>query len=128
MATKEQRTARRETRIQVIFRSNEANEVGSPNIRTLQPSGGLTEIIRESTYWDDLAKYLPKVGDRIEEFYQGKYRLSNWVIADVHVFSSETTQEKIVTCYCDYIPVEAEWQEVKRGKPVSEMLAAVEAK
>ena len=110
-----------------IFKANESSAPGWKE-RKLMPNGGLTKILREAHHSRSDDQYLPKVGDRVEEFRKGQHRPSNWVVKSVKRFTSPDTEEKIVVCYCDYMPVEAEWQEVKRGKPVSEMLQAVEAK
>lgn len=91
--------------------------------RMLIPSGGLTEILREA--WNYSGK-MPQAGDRVTEFHNGHYRQGDWVVTSVNHFSSPDIEEQIVVCYCEYSPIESPWMEAKRGKPVDEMLKAVE--
>jgi hypothetical protein len=32
---------------------------------------------------------------------------------------------RVVICFCEYSPIEAEWLKMKRGKPADEMLKAI---
>lgn len=108
----------------IIFKANDSSSTGWEE-RRLMPNGGLTDIIREAHHTRTNERFLPTVGARVEEFHKGKHRPSNWVIVDIKHFTSPDSDEKIVVCYCDYVPIEAEWQTVNRGKPVSEMLEAL---
>ena len=119
----EQVRARREKRIWVIYKADSGNAQGWEE-RLLMPSGHLTSILREASHYSG-GKNLPKTGDQVVEFSSGQWRKSDWVISEVKHFSSDETEEKIVVCYCEYQPIQSEWHEVKRGKPVSEMLAAL---
>jgi hypothetical protein len=50
----------------------------------------------------------------------------DWVVAEVQQFNSPDTDMKIVICVCRYQPIEAQWQELRRGAPISaESLAGV---
>ncbi|TAG05202.1 MAG: hypothetical protein EAZ45_06315, partial [Oscillatoriales cyanobacterium] len=53
-------------------------------------------------------------------------RDSNWIVKSIHKFSSSDTNLEIMVCYCAYEPVESKWVELKRGKPVNEILQPVE--
>jgi hypothetical protein len=96
--------------------------------RKLMPSGGLTNLLTEC--WDYSGSHIPQVGDRIRDYANladpgngvthGKD--GDWVVTKIQQFSSFDTADRIVVCYCSYQPIEADWQPLKRGLPVDEML------
>jgi hypothetical protein len=45
-------------------------------------------------------------------------RDGDWVVVRVCQFASFDTDERIVVCYCQYEPINAQWQELRRGAPV----------
>lgn len=98
--------------------------------RKLMPSGSLTDILAEEWDWSGV---MPQIGDRIREYANlsdpgngithGKD--GNWVVVEVDTFNSPTSPLKIVVCTCQFQPVESEWQEIPRGKPITdEMLTS----
>ncbi|MCC3408208.1 MAG: hypothetical protein JGK17_21990 [Microcoleus sp. PH2017_10_PVI_O_A] len=99
--------------------------------RKLMPSGGLTEMLTEE--WDFSGK-LPQIGDRVREYTNlqdpdngithGKD--GDWIVTRINHFSSKETNQEIAVCYCAYQPIEANWVELKRGRPVNEILQAAE--
>lgn len=96
--------------------------------RKLLPAGGLTNILWET--WDYSGR-MPQPGERIREYANladpgngvthGKE--GDWIVSRVHQFSSPDTQEKIIVCYCQFSPIDAGWEELKRGTPIDELLA-----
>lgn len=101
--------------------------------RLLMPRRSLTDILWEH---QTSSHKLPQIGDRVQQFANlsepgngaTHSKPDDWVVSEVHEFSSPTTPTKIVVCYCQYQPINAEWREMKRGRPVDEMLPAVETK
>ena len=95
------------------------------------PRNSLTDILWEHRTSIDKT---PKVGDRVQRFENladpgngvTHVKTDDWVVAEVHEFASPTVDLRVVVCFCEYSPVEAEWREVKRGNPVHEMLEVVE--
>jgi len=100
--------------------------------RKLLPVGGLTDIL--ATEWDFSGK-LPQIGDRVREYANLEDpgngithgRDGNWIVKSIHQFSSSDTNLCIAVCYCAYEPVESKWVELKRGKPVNEILQPAES-
>lgn len=96
--------------------------------RKLSPRGSLTNILWENWSHND---NLPQVGDRIRDYENltdpgngvtdGKD--GDWVVTRMHHFSSFDTDERIVVCYCQFQPANADWERLKRGTPVNEMLS-----
>lgn len=99
--------------------------------RKLMPSGGLTEMLTEE--WDCSGK-LPQIGDRVREYVNledpdngithGKD--GDWIVTRINHFSSQETNQEIAVCYCAYQPIESNWVELKRGRPVNEILQPAE--
>lgn len=100
--------------------------------RQLMPRGSFTDILWEN--WS-YSGQLPKIGDRVREYENltshgngvthGKD--GDWVVTRVLPFSSPETEQKVVICYCHYQPIEAQWEALKRGLPVDEMLSPLPA-
>lgn len=98
--------------------------------RKLMPSEALTSILAEE--WDSSGK-LPQVGDRLRNYANladpgngithGK--AADWIVTKVQHFASRDSETQIVICLCDYQPISAEWEPLKRGQPVTEMLGPV---
>jgi len=99
--------------------------------RKLMPSGGLTEMLTEE--WDFSGK-LPQIGDRVREYTNLQDpdngithgRDGDWIVTRIHQFSSHETNQQIAVCYCAYQPIEVKWVELKRGRPVNEILQVAE--
>ena len=94
--------------------------------RMLMPAEALTDILHEE--WDSSGR-LPEIGNRVFEDRQDEdgtlfCREGDWVVSKIHQFSSFDTDARIVVCYCTYAPITPKWEEVERGTPVSEMIAA----
>lgn len=95
--------------------------------RKLMPSGGLTDILTEE--WDSSGR-LPQIGDRLREYANPQDpengithgRDGDWVVKSIDQFSSNNSNQQIVVCYCAYQPVESNWVELQRGKPINEIL------
>jgi hypothetical protein len=110
----------------IVFKSKEMSAEGWEQ-RLLMPSHSCTDLLAEQ--WDYSGK-LPQVGDRVREYANlsdpdngvTHGRDGDWVISGVQQFSSFDTDARIVVCHCEYQPIEANWQKIKRGIAVSEML------
>lgn len=95
--------------------------------RRLMPSNTGTDILWEN--WDFSDK-LPQPGDRIREYGNPleasngitHSKQGNWVVTRIEHFSSFDSNDRIVICYCQYQPVEADWQPLRRGRSVPELL------
>jgi len=102
----------------IIYKSDDPDGAGWED-RQLLPSGSLTSILSE-------------VGDRFREYANVKDpgngvthgRDGNWIVVRVCQFASFDTDERIVVCYCQYEPIDAQWQELRRGASVDEILEA----
>lgn len=112
----------------IVFKADAMDAPGWET-RLLMPSDSLTDILSEE--WDAAPQpRIPKVGDRVREYTNlaepgdgvSHGREGDWVITRVHHFSSFDTDQKIVVCYCNYQPIPVEWQELRRGAPVSDMM------
>lgn len=109
----------------IVFKAESLSAHGWEE-RKLLPSGGLTDIL--ATEWDFSGK-LPQVGVRVREYANLKDpdngithgRDGDWVVTHVYQFSSRDTNLRVVICSCAYQPIEANWVELQRGKPVNEI-------
>lgn len=114
----------------IVYKADSRNAHDWEN-RMLLPSRGLTDILAEE--WDWSGK-LPKVGDRIRDYTNLEDpgngithgRDGDWIVNEVQKFSSFDTAGRIVLCICSYSPINAEWERLERGAPVSEMLATLQ--
>ncbi len=116
----------------IIYKTESGNSLGWEN-RKLMPSGGLTDILAEEWDWSGA---MPQVGERVREYANlsdpgngithGKD--GNWVVTGVDSFNSPTSPLKIVVCTCQFQPIGSEWQEIRRGKPISDEMLASSAK
>jgi len=110
----------------IVFKANGMSAHGWEE-RMLMPSSGLTDILAEE--WDSSGK-LPVVGERFREYTNledpgngiAEGRDGDWVVAHIHQFSSPDTDQRIVVCYCDYLPLIPKWEKLQRGSPVDQML------
>ena len=110
----------------IVYKANSRSAEGWEN-RKLMPGGSLTNILSEE--WDWSGKPLPQVGDRFSVFTNladpgngathGKD--ADWVVTRISKFSGD--DGLVVICWCDYAPVDAEWQKLQRGTPVNALLA-----
>ena len=114
----------------IIYKADSASAPGWEE-RHLAPDGGLTSILSESWDWSGR---IPNAGDRVREYANladpgngvthGKD--GDWVVSEVQQFTSSDTGIKIVVCVCSYQPIDPEWQELRRGAPITdESLAGV---
>jgi len=114
----------------IIYKADSSSAPGWED-RHLTPNGGLTAILAEEWNWSG---QLPQVGDRARDYANladpgngvthGKD--GDWVVSEVQQFNSPDTDMKIVVCLCSYQPIEAQWQELRRGAPITaESLAGV---
>lgn len=97
--------------------------------RQLLPSGNLTSILSEEWHYSGTPE-IPKAGDRIREYANlkepgNKVTMGSdgdWEVVRVCQFASFDTDERIVVCYCQYQPIDTQWEELRRGTPVDEIL------
>lgn len=96
--------------------------------RKLMPDGRLTSLLWETI---DYSGRLPASGDRIRNYQQDSAsglvthgKDGDWVVSRIEHFSSSETKDRIIVCYCQYQPVAAHWQPLKRGLPITEALEA----
>ena len=116
----------------IVFKTDDMSTPGWES-RKLMPSGGLTDLLAEN--WDNSGK-LPQVGDRVREYTNLEDpdngvthgRDGDWVVSKVQHFSSFDTDARIVVCYCSYEPASAEWEPLRRGLPVEEMMSSPTAR
>jgi len=114
----------------IVYKTESASDPGWEE-RKLMPGGGLTSILWENWNWS--GNDLPEIGARVRDYANledpdngvthGKD--GDWVVTRIEHFSSFDTDTRIVVCYCQYQPIRAEWQALKRGEPVDEMLSPV---
>ncbi|NET37670.1 MAG: hypothetical protein F6K19_37575 [Cyanothece sp. SIO1E1] len=112
----------------IIYKTKTGNAPGWKE-RMLMPSQGLTDILSEEWNWSG---HIPKVGDRLREYENLQDpgngvthgRDGDWVVSEIRQFTSPDTEDRIVVCYCEYQPIPENWEELHRGAPVDEMLAA----
>jgi len=114
----------------IVFKTESLSAHGWEE-RKLLPSGGLTDVL--ATEWDFSGK-LPQIGDRVREYANlqdpdngithGKD--GDWIVTRINQFSSQETNQEIAVCYCAYQPIESNWVELKRGRPVNEILQPAE--
>lgn len=109
----------------ILFKA-ETSDAEGWEARQLLPAGSLTDILWENL---DYSGKLPQVGDRVRQYRQDAETGSvthgkegDWVVSYIHQFSSFDTDQRVVVCYCQYQPVGFEWQPIRRGQPVNEML------
>lgn len=99
--------------------------------RKLHPSGSLTTILSEE-YDYSASPRLPQVGDRVQEFENlsdpgngvSHGREGDWVVNKVVHLTGDSPDLSVVVCDCSYQPIAAQWEELRRGAPVAEMLQA----
>lgn len=114
------------TKTLIIYKANDLSAQGWEE-RKLLPGGNLTDTLAEEI---DFSGRLPKLGDRVRDYTEldnptGETvhgREGDWVVSRIEHFSSFDTDTRILLCYCEYQPINANWQPLKRGKPVHEML------
>jgi hypothetical protein len=119
------------TKTLIIYKTNDLSTQGWEE-RKLMPSGNLTDTLAEEI---DFSGRLPKLGDRVREYTEldnpgGETvhgRDGDWLVSRIEHFSSFDTDTRIVLCYCQYQPIEADWKPLKRGKPMHEMLGPMPA-
>jgi len=112
----------------IIYKSNDPDDFGWEE-RQLLPSESLTSILSEEWHYSTTPE-IPKVGDRVREYANIKApgngvthgRDGDWLVARVCQFASFDTEERIVVCYCQYQPIDARWEELRRGTAVDEIL------
>lgn len=113
----------------ILFKAEPSDEGWED--RKLMPSGSLTELLAENLDWSG---ELPQVGDRVREYANladpgngaTHGRDGDWVVSKIHQFSSFDTEQRIVVCHCSYQPTSADWQALRRGAPVNELLHTVQ--
>lgn len=116
----------------IIYKAESGNSPGWED-RTLMPSGGLTDILAEEWDWSGV---MPQVGERVRDYENlsdpgngvthGKD--GHWIVTEVNSFNSPTCPLKIVICTCQFQPIESEWEEIRRGKPITDEILASSAK
>ena len=98
--------------------------------RLILPSESITDILWEN--WS-YSGQIPTIGSRIREYTNLENpekggvthgRDGDWVVTKIHQFSCPDTEQRIVVCYCSYQPIEPQWQKLKRGKPLDELVEA----
>lgn len=114
------------TKTWIVYKAESMDAEGWEQ-RRLMPSNAGTEILWEN--WDFSGK-MPQIGDRTRDYENltdpgngvthGKD--GDWVVNRIEHFSSFDTSDRIVVCYCTYSPINANWQSLRQGKPVHEML------
>ena len=114
----------------VLFKTHKLGAHGWRE-RKLEPLGGLTDILAQEISYSGDAD--PEVGDRLTEILDSTQsddskvygRDGDWVISRIQVFQDqEDSGDRVIVCYCEYHPVAPEWEEISRGAPADELLAA----
>lgn len=114
------------TKTLIIYKTDDLSAHGWED-RKLLPGENLTDTLAEEI---DFSGRLPKLGDRVREYTEldnpgGETvhgRDGDWQVSRIEHFSSFDTDTRIMLCYCEYQPIEANWQPLHRGLPVSEMM------
>jgi hypothetical protein len=114
----------------IVYKADSMSDQGWED-RQLMPGGGLTDILEEN--WDWGNHPLPEIGSRTRDYTNladpgngvthGKD--GDWVVNRIQQFLDPDSGDRVVICYCDYQPITPQWQELRRGAPVDEMLAAL---
>ena len=102
--------------------------------RRLMPSGYITDILAEQSFWGDHHK-LPEPGDRfiVTSSRDGSGRSTHsaegdWIVDRVVYYPRPSDDEPaIAICYCEYSPIEKDWKPMNVGRPVPELLAEMDA-
>lgn len=120
------------TKTWILYKTDSLSASGWED-RQLQPSGALTSILAEE---HDYSGVMPQVGERVREYTNlsdpgngithGKD--GDWIVTEVDAFNSPTSPLKIVICTCQFQPIQSEWQEIRRGKPITDEMLASSAK
>lgn len=116
------------TEVWIVYKAEDMDAPGWEE-RKIMPRGSLTDILWENWSSEKNLK-LPQPGDRTRDYRSGDRALvkeGDWLVSRVEQFSSFDTDTRIVVAYCQYEPVEGEWQELKRGQPVGELLEEAES-
>jgi hypothetical protein len=95
--------------------------------RLLMPRQSFTDILWE--IWTGAKDpILPKVGSRTRDYksidggFTTHGKDGDWVVARTEIFTNPDSDTRIVIAYCVYDPLEENWTQLRRGKPVEEML------
>lgn len=112
----------------IIYKSSDADALGWEE-RQLLPSRNLTSILAEEWHYSSNGE-IPKVGDRVREYMNVSDpgngvthgREGEWKVVQVCQFASFDTDERIVVCYCQYQPINDQWEELPRGAAVEALL------
>lgn len=111
------------TKTWVIYKAS-ADDAPGWQDRLLMPSNSLTSILSEEFWYDEA---LPQVGDRVYESrrVEGEVeaRDGDWMVNEVEV-SSRADGSQVAICTCAYSPIEAKWDEIHRGAPITEAMLA----
>lgn len=110
----------------IVYKAEDMDAPGWEE-RQLMPRASLTDILWEN--WSgEQNPTLPKPGDRTRNYKSDENGLTthgkdgDWVVSRIHQFSSFDTDLRIVVAYCQYQPIDSQWQELRRGKPVDELM------
>lgn len=98
--------------------------------RRLLPYGGLTDILAQEIDYGSRDERIPKIGERMRQYANLEDpgngithgSDSDWVVADVDVFESSKSGDRVIICYCKYEPITPEWKEIPEGAPVHELM------
>ena len=117
------------TRKLVLFMTD-ANAPGWME-RQLMPSGSLTSILSQQLWCND---HEPVVGQRLivnnatGQDAQPVTECSpgDWLVDRVERYPADGNShyDAVIICHCRYSPVERDWHPVKRGEPITELVAA----
>jgi hypothetical protein len=116
------------SRTWIVYKAVEPDAPGWEE-RQLLPIGGLVDTLAEE--WDSSGQDFPQIGDRLRDYGNPSEpgdgathgQDSDWVVTEVHRFTSPTSDLNILLCYCAYQACRSDWQPLRRGKPVDELLA-----
>lgn len=113
------------TKTWILYKTNDLSAAGWED-RKLMPSGGLTSLLWETI---DYSGRLPTPGQRVRNYQQDEStgqithgKEGDWVVTRVEHFSSFESSDRIIVCYCEHQPIDADWQPINRGMPVDQML------
>lgn len=99
--------------------------------RRLMPRGSLTDLLAQEL--DYGANRLPKPGDRLRDYSNltdpgngvTHGREGDWVVMEVEQFIS-TSGREVITCYCAFEPIAANWQALNRQGNETELRSLAE--
>lgn len=110
----------------IVFKTKDMSAQGW-EARQLMPSGGMTDILAENWDWSGRE---PQIGERVREYASQGHedgftthgRDGDWIVSEIQRFTSADTDQTVIICYCEYQPIEVEWEPLNLQAPSEKAL------